>query len=100
MIGPLLIINMSKKPSPIQAISIDARKGIWVSAIFSSKTLLGYGLLPKRYVDSNWLTLCKETDDRKINEMERLFATHIRKIYIMERTMDLLQQTAEKQIEK
>ena len=67
---------------------------------FSSKTLLGYGLLPKRYVDSNWLTLCKETDDRKINEMERLFATHIRKIYIMERTMDLLQQTAEKQTEK
>ena len=36
--------------------------------------------------------------------MERLFATHIRKIYIMERTMertmDLLQQTAEKQTEK
>ena len=32
----------------VQAISIDARKGVWVSAIFSFKTLLGYGLLLKR----------------------------------------------------
>ena len=36
-----------------QVISIDARKGVWVSAIFSFKTLLGYGLLLKRYINSN-----------------------------------------------
>ena len=43
-------------------------------------------------MDSNWLTFYNETDVRKIYGMERLFATQVRKIYIIERTMDRLSQ--------
>ena len=77
-----------------QAISIDTHKGVWVSAIVSDrnsfKTLLGNGLLPKRYIDSNLLTGYKETNVLKICGMERLFATHVQKIHKMKRTMDRL----------
>ena len=50
------------------------------------------GLLPKGYMDSNWLTFYNETDVRKIYGMERLFATQVRMIYIIERAMDRLSQ--------
>ena len=63
-------------------ISIDARKGIWVSVIFSDrnsiKTLLDYvmGFCQKMYYEIQTDLLgYKETDDQLIYGMERLFAT-------------------------
>ena len=85
-------MTSQKFPFQNQAISIDARKGVWVSAIFSFKPYVIYVLLPKGYMDSNWLTFYNESDVRKIYGMERLFATQVRKIYIMERAMDRLSQ--------
>ena len=71
------------------------RAKVYASVLFFSdqksfKSLLSYGLLPKRYIDLNWLTGYNETDDRKIYGMERLFATYVRKIYMTRRTMDRL----------
>ena len=41
-------------------------------------------------MDSNCLTFYNETDVPKIYGMERLFASQVRKIYIIERAMDRL----------
>ena len=54
----------------------------------------------KRYMDSNRLTGYEETDIWKIYRMERFLVTHVRKIYIIKRTMERLSPTSEKQIEK
>ena len=71
------VLKFSSVTTANQAISIYACKGVWVSAIFSFKTLLGYGFLPKRYINSNGLTRDKETDIPKIYRKECLFAAHV-----------------------
>ena len=59
---------------------------------FQRQTLIYLWASAEGYMDSNWLTFYNETDVRKIYGMERLFATQVRKIYIIECMMDRLSQ--------
>ena len=63
-----------------QMISIDARKGVWISALFSNrhsfKTLHGYGF-------------CQKIKRFELYAMECLFATHVRSDRVLNNSQNI-----------